>query len=771
MTALTVGPAGSRADRLAALLGDSLVEWVLASDEPAARFVARTRILDQPEDSPAADADRRASIASRIVRELVDTLPAWSSDDFGRRDSVRYLPNALLLLHDLGVRSGDFPRVDAALESMLEHRDRHGRFVAPRPARAAGSGPAAALCDSHAVTEVALRFGLRDDPRVERALEQMLVDMRRSDHGRAWCCEAPRGRIRLFGRQECEMCPHATVIGLRALALLPARERPSLVEDAARTLLATWRRRLEERPSGFGHGYQFATISWPHLWYDALAVVEAVAPYPAAWGDEQGDPADRNALAEIVAVLVDANVDDRGRVVPQRVAAGFRDLSIGRKGEPSPLGSALVRAALRPLASLADDIATAAPVEIPARHDGSRGTRERAGCAVLLERPRYAMASLVARQLQRQHIGTPWLHATPETLVSDVVALPAIEPRAPYLAIADRLGLRALDRAVNALYERRTLALFRCMRGGLHVVRSDMLPVVAAATGRAVRHHSARYLGARGVTPRHYEILASQVLEELDEGPLTARELRARIHPHADLSAVLTHMCNEGLLLRDLPEDGPYGRRTRFTRFDLALPGVRLDSLDEDRAARELVRAYVRAYGPVTEADVAWWTGLGPRRAARALAELDDELAEVDVEGFEQTAFVHLADADELESAAIPGRPVVALLPAGDALLTSRRQRSMFVPDAVRGLVFDARGRSAPAILVDGVARGIWDLSPSGSLLLYAAPPLDEKERSAVEARAEALAAAFGAPEGPRWAHEAPELRDAPLRRLVHPLS
>ncbi|MCX8007180.1 MAG: winged helix DNA-binding domain-containing protein [Coriobacteriia bacterium] len=762
---IAIGPSLPLPPRLAGLFGPGIVDWILASDEPAARFVARTRIVALPEHDATAAADRTASIATKAVRDLVDTMPRWNADAYERRDSTRYLPNALLMLHDLGVRAGDFARVDAALESLLASRDRRGRFVRPGPVDAAASS--GALCDAHAVLEVVLRFGMRSDERVERALEQALIDVRRSEIGRAWCCEA-RHRPRLPWRFSCDMCPHATVLALRAMALLPERERPPLADDAARSLLAAWRRRAELRPSGFGHGYQFAAVKWPHLWYDALAVIEAVGPYRTAWSGPSHDPEDRRSLAEVAAALVAANTDAEGRVVPQRAAAGFRDISWGRTGEPSPLATAIVRAALEAISDLASEVAA---VDAGGLSAGAPPPGEqRFVCAVLTEPRTLPSSSVIARLLQRQHIGTPWVRATPETFVSDVVAFPVIDPRAPYLAVADRLGPDAVERLVDALYRRRTLALFRCMRGGLHLVRSESLPVIAQVTGRAVRHHSAKFLGSRGVTARHYEILADRVLEALRDGPLTVEEIRQAVPAHADLAAVVTHMSNEGLVIRDLPADGPFGHRTRYVRFADAFPSLNLDAVSEEEAVRELVRRYVRAYGPVTAADVAWWTGAGPRRTARVIAELGDELVEVRVHGYAEHAFVHVADLDDLEAAAIAGRPVAALLPAGDPLLAARRQRGLHVPDEVRPHVFDQRGRCAPAIMVDGLVAGVWDLGAADRLLLCAVAPIADEACAAVEVRARVLAEVFGAEADVAWVSEAPDLASAGISETLHPL-
>ncbi len=157
---------------------------------------------------------------------------------------------------------------------------------------------------------------------------------------------------------------------------------------------------------------------------------------------------------------------------------------------------------------------------------------------------------------------------------------------------------------------------------------------------------------------RHFELLAKTVLSRIaGEGPLTIAELHERIRPHADMAAVVTHMCNEGLLLRDRPVDEWPGRRFRYARLGDALPGVELETLSEEDGTVALVRAYVRAFGPVTEKDIVWWTGAGRRRTATALEALGDEIVQVVVEGSDEPRLIHAADLEELEAAAQWGTP------------------------------------------------------------------------------------------------------------------
>jgi len=742
-------------DALVKMLGVNPIPWLLlASDEPAAVWIALTRIKGSPASDPAVQAARVATIAGDDVRALVDRLPEWGVGDFSGPDSPTFAPNLLNLLADLGVIAGDFARVDELLDAMEGHQDAQGRFSAFGKYRSNEGHWGTLLCDTHAIAGTLLRYGRGEDRRVTQALKRAAGDVAATPQGLSWRCEPDKRSLFRGPGRKADVCPQVTLEALRAFSLVPDDERPEWIIEAARTPLEVWRRRGEERPYMFGHGYQFKTVKWPAFWYGALAVVETLGRYPALWSGPDAREEDRRALAEVAACLIAYNTGEGGRVTPRRTYRGFETFSFGQKRVPSATATALLLSALVPLESMAEEIAAVDVAGLPSSKGGS-GTpvlpkspkraaaseprREQSTCPAPAHPKPVARENAVARLLTRHHLGTPWVAASAETIVSDIVAIQTVSPSAPYLALGARL--RGFDRAKldGGLYERRTLALFRCMRGTVYVVRTDMLPVLFAATERAVRHHSARFLGNKGVSMRHFELLASAVLDRIGEdGPLTIAELHERLHPQADMAAVVTHMCNEGMLLRDRPADEWPGRRFRYARFADALPDVDLDVLSESDGTLALVRSYIRAFGPVSQPDIVWWTGAGRRRTAAALEAMGDEIVEVPVEGADEPRLMHAADLEELESAAQLDHPSVAMLPALDPLMMGVTRREFLVADAARRYVFDRAGRATSVVLVDGRVAGVWDVRHDGrpGLIVHALGETAAVTRDAIAARA-----------------------------------
>lgn len=347
--------------------------WLLASEEPWTRWFTRVHLADSPVDDTEVRVARAATLSHPAVRDLVDGLPGWEAENpVSGHNAPGWVPNRLLLLHQLGIRAGDFARIDDTLEVMRRHQDPEGRLQAfGRWRNAALPAWGALPCDSHALADVQVRFGFHDDPRVRRAVACLEADLGATAQGPGWCCRPdPAIPFRGPGRKG-DVCPQVTLEALRVFGGLPAAQRPTSVVEAARTALRAWRMRGTEKPYMFGHGSAFKAGKWPRTWYDAAAILEAVAPFPEVWAPPGARPEDTQAVVELAACVVAFAFGADGRVTPRSCFKGFEGWSFGQKKVPSPFATAVLGAALRPYVPLADEIRRVDVHRLPSSKGGA----------------------------------------------------------------------------------------------------------------------------------------------------------------------------------------------------------------------------------------------------------------------------------------------------------------------------------------------------------------------------------------------------------------
>ena len=339
------------------LLGADPRAWLLACGEPAARWVTLAELLDRPREDPDRVAAHADVLADPGTRALLERLPDWETDnDLSAHASPGFAPNLLNLLADMGVGAGDDDRVEHLLNAFCDHQDADGRFMSCSTSAATSTLQwGSLLCDTHAVTEVLVRYGRAHDPAVTRSLRRMVADLAATPQGVAWpCLPDPVTGFRGPGRKA-DFCPQVTLEALRTWARLPPSEQPEQALDVARTAVRAWRVRAVEKPYMFGHGLQFKTVKWPTFWYDIHWLLDTVGRYPRLWRGPEADPADRRSVAELVAVLVAYNVGADGTVTPRSCYRGFADYSFGQKKWPSGFATARLAAVLRRFDDLVED--------------------------------------------------------------------------------------------------------------------------------------------------------------------------------------------------------------------------------------------------------------------------------------------------------------------------------------------------------------------------------------------------------------------------------
>ncbi|MEA2132965.1 MAG: hypothetical protein QOC68_874 [Solirubrobacteraceae bacterium] len=155
-------------------------------------------------------------------------------------------------------------------------------------------------------------------------------------------------------------------------------------------------------------------------------------------------------------------------------------------------------------------------------------------------------------------------------------------------------------------------------------------------------------------------------------------------------------------------------------------------SLADARA--ELVRRFLRVYGPATHSQLASWAQTAASHAKRLFEAVEDELEPAAVEG--RRGFVLASDVARLEDP--PAAAGVRLLGGHDPYV-AQPDRATLVPDgALRKRLFPPVGRPG-VVLADGQLSGLWRGHKKGDVLElsveWLGEPVDVAEEAAVIAR------------------------------------
>jgi uncharacterized protein YcaQ len=310
-----------------------------------------------------------------------------------------------------------------------------------------------------------------------------------------------------------------------------------------------------------------------------------------------------------------------------------------------------------------------------------------------------------AFRLARQHLTDP---LPADRLVDVVAAVGGVQAQvmsAAELALAARSQGLSPGHVQESLWERRELVKTWCMRGTLHLLPARELGLWVAALARRSQWRRPAWLRWFGATLEEMEGLIATIDARLDGNGMTREEVAAMAPAH--LQEQMLH--GWGSHLKPAAYQGALvfgpnrGRNVTFVHPERWLG--RVDRPDAEDALRELVRRYLKAYGPATHEDFARWWGGEAAPARRILKSLGDEVVQVEAEG--RSAWILAADESLLRSLNPPRS--VHLLPNFDVYTLHYRPREEFIPPGTYDRVFRQAGWISPVVLYDGAVAGVWD--------------------------------------------------------------
>jgi hypothetical protein len=323
----------------------------------------------------------------------------------------------------------------------------------------------------------------------------------------------------------------------------------------------------------------------------------------------------------------------------------------------------------------------------------------------------------------------------PIEAVDHLVGMQAQLPMNPYTGLWSRL--RDFDPVeLGRLITDRGLVRIVLMRTTIHLVSADdclyLRPLVQPALAGELTRHREHAPKLRGVDLAPVLAFATRIL---GDRPHTGPELRAGLatqFPDHD-PAALAYACRNNLALVQVPPRGVWGRTSQVTVATaeswLGRP------LAADPSIDDVVLRYFGAFGPVSVADVAAWSGLTGFR--EVLERLRPRLRAFRDPGGRELFDLPEAPRPDPDTPAPP-----RFLPEYDNIMLSHADRSRLASDDHRRAW--ATGQIEGSVLDDGFGVATWSLDRDRAagrtaLVVDHIVPLSKPSKAAIEAEGRRL--------------------------------
>ena len=345
-----------------------------------------------------------------------------------------------------------------------------------------------------------------------------------------------------------------------------------------------------------------------------------------------------------------------------------------------------------------------------------------------------------------QHSLTPRLNS--QDFVQVVTRTGGIQAQvmsAAELALCTRVeGLSAQD-VRNALWQEHTLVRTWAMRGTLHVLSASELPLYVAARNWQLDASWSKYFAEFGFSTAQQDAYLLAIPHVLEQGAMTRPQLADAVAKHIGVPSARDFILSSswGAPLKPSAYRGELsfgpgqGQSVTFLNPKAWIGEWQL--IEPEQALQEMARRYLRAYGPANADNFAFWWGCGKTQARKIFKSLEEELEEVEVEGWR--AFALRETLPLIQS--IEPTEQIHLLPLFDTYtIGSPRDCEPLLAHVHKRKVFNLQGWTFAVVLVNGSIQGLWQSTTQRSQTVIKVQPFSSftpEICKGIEAEAERL--------------------------------
>jgi hypothetical protein len=319
------------------------------------------------------------------------------------------------------------------------------------------------------------------------------------------------------------------------------------------------------------------------------------------------------------------------------------------------------------------------------------------------------------------------------------------------LALSARVAGVTRETLKDELWVKKTLVRAWTVRGTIHVIPADDLPLWTAALGTRRYWESKEWLERQGLTAKEAAAITATVIDTLGVRGSTRAEIAdavvARLGTkfRPKIASMWGELLSPASYLGKLCFGPSVGANVTFVRADRWIG--KWPQVDPDVAWRELVRRFLRAYGPAPLEALVRWFRIEPANALSLLRSLEGDATTVTIEGREAWMLA--------EDRSVPRRRAsgVRLLAQYDCYVIGSHPRETVISEAAQKRIRSyKRGQwegavGVPVLLVDGVVSGVWERRERGGrveITVHPATHLTPAQRNGVRAEGDRIGRFFG---------------------------
>ncbi|MFX1588627.1 MAG: winged helix DNA-binding domain-containing protein [Promethearchaeota archaeon] len=323
-------------------------------------------------------------------------------------------------------------------------------------------------------------------------------------------------------------------------------------------------------------------------------------------------------------------------------------------------------------------------------------------------------------------------------ITEDICGLHATGTKETYLSLFARGSSFKKEDLDNELYIKKTLGRIRGIRKTLFIYTKQMIPIIYSATKHLIEKLFEKYLNSRDISVEDYKKLSKEILNLLNQKEMSTSEIKKVLTSQKDIGAIISIMCDEMVIIRTKPIKSWKDRRIRYASFKEYFPEIKIDSYNEAEALKILIKKYIKSFGPLTENDIVWWTGVVKSKIRRALDQFRDEIATIKVPPLNHDFLILQTEIEKLNNLTLTRENTINFLPQLDPYLMGYKDRERYIDFNNYEYVFDRSGNITSTILLDGEIIGVWDVTekpePMVKVLLFSKIDEDTLEKAYKEA-------------------------------------